>query len=68
MGFSIKSSHFGTGQVFSDNYNLTYLVDVQHLYENNKGIKCVSDRVILCLKNVLVVPHYLFKMFQLQQR
>ena len=36
MGFSIISLHFGKGQVFSDDSNLTNLVDVQPLHENGK--------------------------------
>ena len=36
MGFSIIFLHFGKGQVFSDDSNLTNLVDVQPLHENGK--------------------------------
>ena len=45
--------------------NLTNLVNIQHLHENGKWIKCVFDGVYTLLKNDLAVPHCSIKMFYL---
>ena len=56
MEFSIISPCFGKGQFFSDNPNLTNLVDIQYQQENCKWIMFPTEFVV-CLKNVLVIPH-----------
>ena len=39
-----------SGLSFSDNFGLIILVDIQHLYENDKRILCVSNWVYILLK------------------
>ena len=43
MEFSIICPCFGKGKKFSNNSNLTNLVDIQHWYENDELIICVPD-------------------------
>ena len=45
------------GKVFSDNSNLTNLVDVKRLYKNSKWIMCFWRGLCFALKDFLLVPH-----------
>ena len=64
MEFSIISPHFAKSQIFSDNSNLTNLVDVQHCMKTVNELNVFLKGLILCLQNVLAVSHDLIKMFQ----
>ena len=55
-------------QSFSDNSNLTNLVDNQRLHEKGKLILCVSNGVyILFKRSFLAASHCFIKLFHLQQ-
>ena len=58
----------GLSQSFSDNSNLTNLVENQRLHENGKLIVCVSNGVyILFKRSFLAASHCFIKLFHLQQ-
>ena len=57
----------GKGKVFSENSNLSNLVDIQLQHENGKYIMCFLTGFILSLKNVLAIHHGFIKMLHLQQ-
>ena len=63
--FSILFPFLVKGKVFSDNSNLSNLVNVQNLHEYELNV--FPTEFTLCLKNIFVVPHCFVKMFHLQQ-
>ena len=47
----------GKGKVFSENSNLTNLVEIQRQHENGKRVTSVSDEVYTFSLKVLAIPH-----------